>query len=586
MKFLQSYHLLPELLLLFACLFLAACAPQPVPQKGGPDTELPDSQEITPQAPTSEAIAEETVGVEPASSPGENNLATFIWTQEFDTLNPYWTNMWFSKITHQLWNCYAWVFDDQNQPVPDLVREIPSIENGGISEDGKTITLNLRDDLVWSDGTPITSQDFVFTYQMIIDPANTVSAVSPYDMIESIEAPDPQTVVMNFTEPFAPWAGTLWRGLLPSHVLQPVFDAEGTLDTAGWNREPVVGCGPYVFDEWESGSFARFVANDNYWLGKPGVDEIFIRFVPDDASQIAALLAGDGDLGTFFTYSDMPALEDAGIILHKVVSGYNEGWFLNLGDKGHPALKDQEVRQALAYGFDRFSISEDLLLDKTSPAMTDWDKLGYNHPSISEPYPFDPALANNLLDQAGWIDSNADGVRDKEGVELILKLGSNKREIRKDVQAVAQQQLAEVGIKLEINNFEPSIFAAGYGEGGPCASGDLDICEYSSNPNFPDPDTQDWLCSEIPSSESPSGTNWSFLCDRELDALFQLQAAQVDPAERQQTFHEITKIIFEQAYWIGIWQDPDWFGTSQRLTGVKFSGSTPFFNILEWDISE
>jgi len=68
--------------------------------------------------------------------------------------------------------------------------------------------------------------------------------------------------------------------------------------------------------------------------------------------------------------------------------------------------------------------------------------------------------------------------------------------------------------------------------------------------------------------------------------LFQLQATQVDFTERQQTFYDITKLIFDQAYWIGIWQDPDWFGTSDRLTGVKFSGSTPFFNIVEWDISE
>ncbi|GAH12437.1 unnamed protein product, partial [marine sediment metagenome] len=87
--------------------------------------------------------------------------------------------------------------------------------------------MTLRDDLVWSDGEPITAEDFVFTYEMIVDPANTVAAVNPYDRIASIETPDPQTVVMNFSEPFATWAGTLWRGLLPAHVLQPVYDAEG-----------------------------------------------------------------------------------------------------------------------------------------------------------------------------------------------------------------------------------------------------------------------------------------------------------------------------------------------------------------------
>ena len=124
-----------------------------------------------------------------------------------------------------------------------------------------------------------------------------------------------------FQEPYAPWVGTMWHGILPAHILEPVFESEGTIDNAEWNRNPTVGCGPYIFAEWESGSFARFVANEKYWLGKPKLDEIFFRFVPDDASQVAALKAGDGDLGTFFAYSDMPDLEAAGVNIVKVFSG-------------------------------------------------------------------------------------------------------------------------------------------------------------------------------------------------------------------------------------------------------------------------
>ncbi|MFN2175118.1 MAG: ABC transporter substrate-binding protein [Anaerolineales bacterium] len=579
-------------ILVVVSLVLVSCAQPAAPPPEEPAAEEPAAEEPMEEEPVAEEpmeeepAAEEPAEEEPVAPAEERKVATFIFTQEFDTLNPLYTSMWFSTITNQLWSCYGWVFDDQNNPVPDVVAEIPSVDNGGISEDGTTITLTLRDEAVWSDGTPITSEDFAFTYEMVVDPANTVAAVSPYDRIESIETPDDKTVVMNFSEPFSAWAGTLWRGIFPAHILKPVYEAEGTLDAAEWNREPTVGCGPYVFEEWESGSFARFVASDNYWLGKPNIDEVFIRFVPDDASQVAALLAGDGDLGTFFAYSDMPALEEAGINLQQAFSGYNEGWFFNMGEKGHPALQDQKVRQALIYGFDRFSLNEDLLLGKTVPAMTDWDNMGYNDPSITEPYPYDPAVANQLLDEAGWVDTNGDGVRDKDGVELVLKYGTTTREVRMDTQAVAQQQLAEIGVQLDLLNFESDIFFSGYGEGGPCAGGELDICQYSSNPNFPDPDTQDWLCSEVPSDESPGGTNWSWLCDEDLDALFQLQATQVDFAERQQTFYDITKWIFDQAYWAGIWQDPDWFGTSSRLTGVKLSGSTPFYNIMEWDIVE
>ncbi len=205
---------------------------------------------------------------EATKPPEEAKVATFVFTQEFDTLNPAYTNQFFSVITHQLWNCWAWDFDDQNRPRPVLVTEIPSLENGGLSQDGRVITMKLRPDFVWSDGDALTSDDLVFTSEMHTSPKNAVSSAYPYDQIESITAPDPTTVVITFKEPFAPWAGTLWHGILPEHILRPVFEQEGTLDSADWNREPTVGCGPYVFAEWESGSYARFVANGRYWLGR------------------------------------------------------------------------------------------------------------------------------------------------------------------------------------------------------------------------------------------------------------------------------------------------------------------------------
>ena len=167
-----------------------------------------------------------------------------------------------------------------------------------------------------------------------MDPNNTVASQSPYDQMESVVAADPQTVVITFKEVFAPWAATLWHGILPKHVLQPVFEKDGNLNSAEYNRDPTVGCGPFNFAEWEAGSFARFIANDNYWLGRPKLDEIFIRFVPDDASQIAALQSGEGDLGTFIAYSDIPSLEEAGLQMFTAFSGYNEGIYVNLGEKG------------------------------------------------------------------------------------------------------------------------------------------------------------------------------------------------------------------------------------------------------------
>ena len=215
----------------------------------------------------SEAPAAAPTEVPPTSAPAAKKVVTFIWTQEFDTLSPLYTNMWFVSVIYPTYLCTPWMFDDNNDAFPYLVTEIPSVENGGLSEDGRTFTLKLRDDVVWSDGEPITSADFKFTYDMLMSDANAVASRSPYDQIESFETPDPQTMVITFTDPFAPWLALLFSGsttgmpIIPEHILKPVFDSDGTLDTAAWNKAPTVGCGPFVFDEWQSGSFARFVAN-------------------------------------------------------------------------------------------------------------------------------------------------------------------------------------------------------------------------------------------------------------------------------------------------------------------------------------
>ena len=560
-------------ILVITALVLTACG------GGAPATQAPVETEapIATEPPVTEAPATEP----PATGP---KVATISWTQEFDSLNPLYQSMWFSEVTQQFWLCWAWQFDEKNEAFPYLVTELPSVENGGISEDGTQITMHLRDDIKWSDNEPITSEDFKFTWEMAIDTKNTVASAYPYDNVTGIDTPDEQTVVINFETPFAPWLATLWQGILPSHILRPVYDADGTLDNAEWNLAPTVGCGPYVFAEWESGSFARFTANPNFWGDQPKIGEIFMRFVPDDASQTAALIAGDADLGAFIPYSDVPQLKDAGLTVTTEPSGYNEGWFFRIDEKSHPALQDVNVRKALAMAVDRGAVNQDLLLGLTNVPASYWDSLSfYNDPPL-EPYPYDPEGAKALLDEAGWVDSNSDGTRDKDGVELVLRYGTTTREIRQDMQAVAQQQLADVGVGVEISNYDSDLFFAGYGE-GPAANGELDIMEWSDAPAFPDPDVYYWLCSEIATDEYPAGANY-FFCDEELDALIQQQSAEVDANARQEIISQINQMFYDKVYWVGLWQDPDVWAVGPRLTNVKFSGVTPFFNIAEWDIAE
>ena len=558
-------------------MLMAACAEEPA----AVETEAPVVETEAPAVETQEVVPTEEPVVETP-----NKVLTLIWTQEFDSLNPLYSNMWFSIVTQQIWLSWAWEFDQANTAFPKLVTELPSVENGGISEDGSVITMHLRDDLVWSDGTALTAEDFIFTWEMANAPTNTVASTYPYDNIESITAPDPQTVVITFFEPFAPWLATMWHGILPAHILRPVFDADGTIDNAEWNLAPTVGCGPYVFDTWESGSFAKFVRNENYWGDAPVLDEIYFLFVPDDASQVAALLAEDGDIGTFIAVSDVPTLQDAGITIVTEPSGYNEGLFFLVNEEiGHPALADVRVRQAIAMGIDRQAINNDLLLGLTSVPASFWDALPfYNDPPL-ENYPYDPAAAAALLDEAGWIDTTGEGIRDKDGIELELVYATTIREIRQDTQAVIQQQLGEIGIAIEIMSYDADIYFAGYGD-GPAASGEVDIMEWSDAPIFPDADIYYWLCSEIPSDDYPDGTNWFFLCDQELNDLIELQSTQVNATERQQTISQINQIFYEQVYWLGLWQDPDIWAVGPQVLNFQVSGVTPFYSIALWDLTD
>jgi peptide/nickel transport system substrate-binding protein len=570
---------------------LAACGPTPEPQiveKVVKETVIvAGTPEVVEKVVTE--VVETEVEVEKvvtATPEPVSKIATFAWTQEPDTLNPHYTNMWFSSILQQLYSCWAWEYDENNVPFPKLVTEIPSTDNGGVSEDGLVITLNLRDDLVWSDGTPLTAEDFVFTWQMIVDPGNTVSSVYPYDYLESVEALDAQTVVMTFSELFVPWEATFWKGIFPKHVLEPVFEAEGSIDAAEWNMAPTVGCGPFNVVEWESGSYINFVRNPNYWDGQSILDEIYLQFVPDDASQTAAIIAGDADLGTFPPLSDVPALQAADVEIVTVNGGYAEGWFFNLRDMASPGARDLAVRQAVAMALDREAIVGDLLYGLAPVAETYWDALpAFVSPDI-EPWTYNPDGAKALLEDAGWTDRDGDGIReDAEGNKLTLIHGTTIREIRQDIQAVTQQMLREVGIDLQINSWDADFFFASYPDGSPAALGEVDIMEWSDCTNFPDPDYYYWLCSEMPDDENPWGANY-FVCDEYLDELFQRQLVTLDPQERTEIFYEISKYMHDQVYWLGLYVDADYWMVGERLENVRISGVTPFFNAIEWDVTQ
>ncbi|MBZ0286536.1 MAG: peptide ABC transporter substrate-binding protein, partial [Anaerolineae bacterium] len=499
-----------------------------------------------------------TLAAAPVMAQDASNTIRIALQQEPDTLNLYYSNMWFATTVQDVVHASNWVIDNNLNAVPVIAAEIPSSENGGVSADGKTITFTIRDNAVWSDGTPITADDFVFTYDMIMADSNTPTSRDPWDTkVASVVADGDKTVIITTNEPYAPWLAKLQIQPFPAHVLRPVFESEGTLDSATWNREPDVSSGPYKFVSWEAGSGMSFTRNENYFLEPAKVENVSVLFVPDDATVVSALIAGDTDVGTFIATGDTPALEETGSInIELVPSGYNEGLFFNVGEKGHSALQDVNVRKALVMLVDRDTINADLNLGINTTGSSFWEKTPYQRPDAA-PIPYDPEGAAAALDEAGWTDSNGDGTRDKDGVELALRYVTNQRQVRKDVQAVVQQAFADAGVGLELLNFDSDVFFADYANGGPMSLGEYDIGEYSSSPSFPDPDTVRFTCAEVPSDENPVGTNDNHFCDPAVDELFAQQASTVDPDARIAIFHQIDQYLFDQVIWTSMWYDPD-----------------------------
>lgn len=585
------------LLLVAAITVIVACAPAVVP------TTAPVAPTQPPAAqPTTAPAAQPTSAPAPATAPaptqasgaGGNKVVSISFTQEPSSLNPLYTDQWFAMTLRDFYLRTGLVtYNDKNEPVPQVAAELPTAANGGVSADGKTITYKLRDDVKWSDGTPLTAEDYVFTWEMAMNDKNLVVSRAPWETyVDKVEAPDATTVVVTFKEPYAPYLASIFTNnygtnALPKHILQPVFDAEGTLDNAAWNRAPTVGVGPFVFKQWETGSHITFEANpNNPFPSAPKVNQIFVRIVPDDAAQIAAIKAGDADIGTFISYADVPDLQALGTVdVPLIPSGYKESWFFNLsaeGDTmGHPALQDKNVRRAVVMAVDRNKITQELLNGLTKPALTYWDGSVFADTSIT-PIPFDPEGAKKLLDDAGWT-VGSDGIREKDGVKLKLRYVTTTREVRKNTQAIVKQQWEDVGIDTELIGHPSDIFFNGYAQDGPVSRGKYDIAEWSAAPSFPDPDTAIWLCDQIPSDASPDGSNTQFICNKELDKLFQEQAAAVDVEKRKELMSQIQKLIADEVYWVSIWDDPDLWTVSKSLQNANLSGVTPFSNSHNWD---
>ena len=526
------------------------------------------------------------------------------FAQEPDTMNGWYSSMAFGQWAVDLAQASLWDVTDTLEMRPVLVNEIPTVENGSITEDYLSYTITLKEGLLWSDGTPLTANDLVFTYQMIEDPANNFSQGSAVrDAVESVELVDDLTFTLTFATP-KPFPEDIagspgLTAILPAHIFQPIYEAEGSIEFADENQDPTVFSGPYMLSEWRRGEQMSFVPNPNYTLGQPSIQNVVIRFFPDTDSEYAALAAGQLDFVPNVSEGDIPrvAASSEDIRIQTVFGGYIESLWLNMRDEnwpaeGHVALRDVNVRHAIRYAIDRDIVSAELLAGAVIPTDSIYAQSPFEDTALGVTA-HDPDMANQLLDEAGWVDSNGDGTRDKDGVELVLRYSTTDAQWRQNIQAVIAQQLEAVGIGIVQESYPATEFFGSWANNGTNASGNYDIGQYANNTALTNPANvtviEGLSCEQRVGEANPGGQNYTGFCNEEMDAAAQLTISSLDPAERQTAANTIQTIMRDEAPLINLFGRGDNYAyNTSRFADALTIGSgvgNTWFDILNWELA-
>jgi peptide/nickel transport system substrate-binding protein len=529
----------------------------------------------------------------PAGAPAASKKINIAFEQEPDVAVAMFSNMSFTAWVWQMYGVGPGKWDSQNNLVPYAATEIPSASNGGVSADGLTITYHLKPNLKWSDGKPLTSKDFVFTWKAMMDPANAPISRSGFDKIASIDTPDDTTVAIHFSTVYSSWT-TLFNlgpnntggGLLPEHV----FAGKTGLEKDPEVHTPTWAGGPFMIKEWVAGDHMTLVPNPNYFGNKPKVGEINIKFVPDPETGLAALKTGDVQLMVNLAESDIDtvkAMAPNGVLLRVDPTPEFEHLLFNLGTTagvngigksdvdGFCPFKDVNVRKAIMLGIDRLSFIKNYLKeDEKAFIATLWPNSYWNNTSLT-PYPYDADQANKLLDAAGY-PLGADGIRagtcDGQPVKFSLGLETTTAQRRIDDMAAIQADMKKIGIDIKPNPIPAGTFFGTYAEGADMATGKFDMAIFTTG-YYPDPDAQgNWDCKDVPSKDNPLGANNYHICDPKIDALWEKGLANPDPAARKTVYDELQKYMYDNVLMVPLYARANVYAYSDKLVFPPSSG--------------
>jgi peptide/nickel transport system substrate-binding protein len=500
-------------------------------------------------------------------------------------------------------------FDNDGKASPVLAAEVPSVQNGGVAADGKSVTYKLKPGVKWADGEPFSADDVVTTYQFIADPASASSSAGMYANIDKVEAVDPGTVKISFKEPtggwFVPFSGQNGQ-ILPKHLIKEFIGAKSR--EAPLNMK-LVGTGPYVVDDFKPGDLVIYKANPNYRdASKVGFERIELKGGGDAVSAARAVFQ-TGELDYAWNLQVEAAvlqdvsnggkgdlLTEIGLGVEDIFLAFSDTTKETNGERGapgtqHPILKDLKVRQAMVMAIDRKSIAAQLY-GPTGAETANVLTVPTSFASKSTKVVFDIDGANRLLDEAGY-KRGPDGIRvSPDGVRLKILYQTTTNSLHQKQQAIVKDGWQKIGIDTELKSIEAGVFTSS-DPSNPDTYRRLsaDAQTFASGTNSPFPTIvmqQFYTGKDNTKSWSQQSNKWSTpnfmkFQDDEYDKLFEQVLVELNPEKAAQLWQQLNDIVINKAAVIPLVDRKITAGKAKSLTGPALrTFDSDAWNIGEW----
>jgi peptide/nickel transport system substrate-binding protein len=457
---------------------------------------------------------------------------------------------------------YTLIFDSLIQITPDGDFEPRLAADWDIADDNLSVTFNLHADARFHDGTPVTAQDVVFSFDLMMDPDLTTSKDGTA-AIDSVAAEGDLTVVFTLSQPdprFLPVAGS--RAIVPMHILEGA-----NIETHGFNRDPV-GSGPFKFVSWSSGTEIVMEANADYHLGAPGLERIVFRIVPDQTALVAQLRNGDLDYGLVDPrdYTVVAGFDNLEIVENTSPRYYSMG--LNLG---MPIFQDDAVRTALMLATPREELVENVLEGRGTVVHTNATPASWAFNGAVPTYEYDLDAARQTLLDAGW-EPGSDGVMTRDGERLAFTVTYIFTESQTEqALVIIQDRYERIGVRVQLEGVE-----GGELLGRRWPAGDFEVSFQLWNPVY-DPDQSSTF-------RTGGGYNGTGYANPEVDARFDEALSTFDIERRRQLYGEIQVTLADHLPMIWLYSNNEVNVISTRLNGFVPHPINNFWNIRQWTV--